>query len=83
MEHEKTLNALGATAFRHPWEVSPITREERCLWDRLMRENHYLDFRSMVGESLRYVAVHQGQWLAFLGWSAAAFSCKVRGQWIG
>ncbi|MGC8494875.1 MAG: ISAs1 family transposase [Syntrophobacteraceae bacterium] len=83
MEHEKTLTALGATALPHPLEVRPITREERCLWDRLMREHHYLGFRAMVGESLRYVALHQGQWLALLGWSAAAFSCKVRDQWIG
>ena len=27
--------------------------------------------------------MHQNQWLALLGWSAAALKCKVRDQWIG
>ncbi len=48
-----------------------------------MREHHCQGFRSMAGESLRYAAVFQDQWLALLGWSAAALSCKVRDQWIG
>jgi Domain of unknown function (DUF4338)/DDE_Tnp_1-associated/Transposase DDE domain len=67
----------------HPLEVRPIMREERTRWDRLMAQHHYLGFHSMVGESLRYVALHQGQWLALVGWCAAALSCKVRDQWIG
>ena len=32
---------------------------------------------------LRYIAVHQEQWLALIGCSAAAFKCRVRDQWIG
>jgi Druantia protein DruA/DDE_Tnp_1-associated/Transposase DDE domain len=80
MEHEKDFNS---TPLPHPMEVRPIKREERIAWDRLMREHHYLGFHSMVGESLRYVAVHQDQWLALIGWSAAALSCKARDQWIG
>jgi len=76
-------NALNNNPLPHPLEVRPIAREERSLWDRLMRRRHYLGFHSMVGESLRYVAVHQGKWLALIGWSAAALSCKARDQWIG
>ncbi|NIM97199.1 MAG: ISAs1 family transposase [candidate division Zixibacteria bacterium] len=64
-------------------EVRPIYRDERPLWDELMRQHHYLGFHSLVGESLRYVAVFEGQWLALLGWAAAALKCKVRDQWIG
>lgn len=80
MDHEKVFNT---NPLPHPLEVRPITREERSLWDKLMREHHYLGFHCMVGESLRYVALHQGRWLALIGWSAAALSCKARDQWIG
>jgi len=56
---------------------------ERTRWDTLMAEHHYLGFQGMIGESLRYVAVHQDRWLALLGWSSAALKCKARDQWIG
>jgi hypothetical protein len=64
-------------------EVRLIGPGERTLWDRLMRQHHYLGFRGFVGESLRYVAEWQGQWVALLGWCAAALKCQVRDQWIG
>ena len=37
----------------------------------------------MVGKSLRYVAEHQGRWLALLDWQSATPKCKPRDQWIG
>lgn len=37
----------------------------------------------MVGERLCYVVEWAGQWLALLGWSAAAYHIAVRDQWIG
>jgi len=64
-------------------EVRPISRHERPLWDDLMRQYHYLGLHSLVGESIRYIALHQEHWLALIGWSAAALKCKVRDQWIG
>lgn len=64
-------------------EVRPINRNERPLWDGLMRKYHYLGLHSLVGESLRYVAIFQGHWLGLVGWSAAALKCKARDQWIG
>jgi len=63
--------------------VRPILPNERLRWDRLMSEHHYLGFRSLVGESLRYVAELQGRWFALLGWSAAALKCQPRDTWIG
>jgi hypothetical protein len=77
MSHE------GGMAMLHCVEVRPICRDERSVWDDLMGRHHYLGFRSLVGESLRYVATLQGQWVALLGWSAAALKCKVRDRWIG
>ena len=46
-------------------------------------ENHYLGNAQLVGEQLWYVAEYQGQWLALLGWSAAAYHVKGRDAWIG
>ena len=63
--------------------IRPVEGSERTRWDTLMAEHHYLGFQGMIGESLRYVAEHQGHWLALLGWSSAALKCKVRDEWIG
>ena len=46
-------------------------------------ERHYLKSADLVGEQLWYVAERQGQWLALLGWSAAAYHLKGRDAWIG
>ena len=64
-------------------ELRPVRAVEREQWDRLMREHHYLGFQSLIGESLRYVAVYEDHWLALLGWAAAALKCKARDEWIG
>ena len=48
-----------------------------------MAAHHYLGFRILVGESLKYVAEQGDSWLALLGWGAAAFKCGPRDAWIG
>ena len=64
-------------------QVRPIRPQERARWDELMATHHYLGFRHMPGESVRYVAEHGGDWLALLGWASAAFKCGPRDRWIG
>ncbi len=63
--------------------VRLILPEEKSKWDLLMQTHHYLGLRSLVGKTLRYVAVFQNNWLALLGWQAAALKCKARDEWIG
>ena len=63
--------------------VRPVRREERGRWQHLMRTHHYLGLRSIVGQSLWYVALFQEQWVALLGWGAAALKCAPRDAWIG
>lgn len=63
--------------------VRLITPDEQDKWNELMTAHHYLGFRSLVGESLKYVALLDGQWVALLGWGTAAFQCKARDKWIG
>ena len=63
--------------------VRLIESSERSEWDKLMADQHYLGFKKLVGESLRYVAEIQGHWVALLGWSSAALQCHPRDSWIG
>lgn len=63
--------------------VRLIRPEERAAFDELLAKEHYLKNADLVGEQLRYVAEHQGQWVALLTWNAAAFNLRDRERWIG
>lgn len=63
--------------------VRLLAPEERERFDQLLVAQHYLKSAALVGEQLRYVAEHEGQWVALLAWSAAAFNLKARETWIG
>jgi hypothetical protein len=64
-------------------EVHPIGPKDELRWNQVMDENHYLGFRQIVGESIKYVAEINGEWAALLGWGTAAFKCGVRDEWVG
>ena len=63
--------------------VCLLAPEERERFDQLLEAEHYLGSGRLVGKQLRYVAKYQGQWLALLSWSDAAFHLKDREHWIG
>lgn len=63
--------------------MRPVRPEERARWRSTMAEHHYLGFRGLVGESLYYVACIDDEWVALLGWAAAAWMCRPRDRWIG
>jgi hypothetical protein len=48
-----------------------------------MEREHYLESSRFAGQSLRYVAEVDGQWVALLTFSAAALHLKGREHWIG
>jgi hypothetical protein len=48
-----------------------------------LRRFHYLGDGTIVGECLRYVAESDSQWLALLGWGAAALKSRHREAFIG
>lgn len=56
---------------------------ERPPFDRLLTEQHYLHDPTLTGQSVRYVAELDGQWVALITFSAAALHLKAREQWIG
>ena len=64
-------------------QVRLVLPQEEEEWNRLMADNHYLKNAQMVGEPLRYVAEYRGQWMALLGWSAAAYRLKGRDGEMG
>jgi hypothetical protein len=59
-------------------KVRLLGEDERLEFDRLLEEKHYI----LVGQSLRYVAELDGQWLALICFSAAALHLKARERWI-
>jgi hypothetical protein len=63
--------------------VRLLAEEERPGFDRLLQEQHYLHDSVLTGQSLRYVAELDGQWVAVLAFSAAALHLKTREWWIG
>src|SRR5258708_15393926 len=63
--------------------VRLLGEEERPEFDRLIEEKHYLHTSILVGQSLRYVAELDGQWLALICFSAASLHLKARERWIG
>lgn len=73
----------GSADVSGPVSVRLVRSEERVRWRQLMNTHHYLGFRSIVGESLWYVATCGEQWVALLAWGAAALKCGARDAWIG
>ena len=63
--------------------MRPIRPGEAARWDELVRARHYLGLGQLVGETLKYVAEADGEWLALVGWASAAFKCGSRDRWIG
>jgi hypothetical protein len=63
--------------------VRLIEPPEQARWNQLVSQHHYLKNANMVGERLCYVVEYQGQWLALLGWAAAAYHLRARDQWVG
>ena len=63
--------------------VRPIVPGEEKPWNALMTRHHYLSFQSLTGQSLKYVALLDGQWVALIGWGSGVLKCSRRDQWIG
>ena len=62
--------------------VRLIEDSQRKRFDEELVTQHYLKNATAVGRVLRYVAEYQGQWVALLVFSSAAFHLKIRDQWL-
>jgi len=63
--------------------VRLLEEHERPEFDRLLTEKHYLHNWVLTGQTLRYVAEFDGQWVALVAFSAASLHLKAREKWIG
>lgn len=63
--------------------LQPVQQNEQKRFQFLMAAHHYLGALPKIGHTLWYVASFQGQWLALICFSAAAWKCAARDQWIG
>ena len=67
-----------------PLSVELVSRTERePLWDRLVREFHYLGYQNLLGHRLKYLALSRGRPVSALGFSAPALKLRVRDCFIG
>jgi hypothetical protein len=62
--------------------VRLLEDSERARFDEELVTKHYLKNATVVGRVLRYVAEYEGQWVALLVFSSAAFHLKIRDQWL-
>ncbi len=63
--------------------VTPVEREREREFQQLMQKHHYLGALCKIGNTIRYVAAVDGQWLGVLSFSAPALKCAARDEWIG
>jgi hypothetical protein len=65
-------------------ELRLIRPDERAGFDQVLAERHYLHNATVVGETLRYVALGaEGRWLALIAWASPALHLRPRDRWIG
>ncbi len=64
-------------------QVRPIMPGEETFWNAMMSRYHYLGFRTLVGESLKYIAILDDKAVGLIVWGSAAFKNHHRDKWIG
>jgi Druantia protein DruA/DDE_Tnp_1-associated len=67
----------------HEIMLRAVVRAEEPRFKGLLDAHHYLGAVAKIGHTIWYVATWQGQWLALLVVSAAAWKCAARDRWIG
>ena len=62
--------------------VRLLRDDERAAFDQALEAKHYLANGRLAGQTARYVAELDGQWVALLTFSAAALHLKGRERWL-
>lgn len=63
--------------------VRSIEQTEESRYQELMQQHHYLGALPKIGNTIRYVATLEDEWLGLLSFSAAALKYRARDQWVG
>jgi hypothetical protein len=64
-------------------DIELTNRRTSALWNAYIEQYHYLGYAPLPGAQLRYLIRSQGEILALLGFSAAAWKCSPRDDFIG
>ena len=64
-------------------DLSLVDTRTSALWNDYIDRYHYLGYTALPGAQLRYFVRSQGQILALLGFSAAAWKVAPRDEYIG
>ena len=67
----------------HEIHLNPVETADESQFQSLMQKHHYLGSLPKIGHTLRYVATWQGEWIALISFSSAAWKCAARDSWIG
>lgn len=83
MAKPQRLPNLDEQSLLEQLQVRLVLPKERTRWNKWVSQHHYLKNARLVGEQLRYVVTDaKDNWLALIGWSAAAMHLKARDQSI-
>jgi hypothetical protein len=63
--------------------LQPVAVHAEPRFQALMAAHHHLGALAKIGHTVWSVATWNGQWLALLSFSAAAWKCAARDTWIG
>src|SRR3974377_2014774 len=77
------LNFAPESEFLPKVTVRRLCDNEWGQYNFYLQREHYLESSRFAGQSLRYVAEVDGQWVALRTFSAPALHLKAREQWIG
>ncbi|MFO8084419.1 MAG: DUF4338 domain-containing protein [Desulfobacterales bacterium] len=91
-KRNKTINKInidqtplkGNISFLPPVELKMVRgTDSEPLYNSLVHYHHYLGYRQIVGNHLKYIAYIGDRPVACLGWGSAAWSVKSRDAFIG
>jgi hypothetical protein len=86
MEYHLNKSLLEGTLsdFNSPARLHLVDETKwESLWDKLMREHHYLGYESMIGGRLKYL-ITLGQWIVgAISFCSGAFKLGLRDLFIG
>jgi len=67
-----------------PIDLKPVRNTKlEPLYNSLIQQHHYLGYRQIVGNHLKYIAFIADRPVACLGWGSAAWKLKSRDNFIG
>jgi hypothetical protein len=64
-------------------DIELTNKRTSALWNAYIEQHHYLGYTPLPGAQLRYLVRSEGQIVALLSFSAAAWKCAPRDDFIG